>query len=206
MFDEFYQTNAQDKEVSEPVQEHEILSWVVYPLLIFIAKIIDVALATMRIVFVSKNKKYLASIIGFIEILLWLVIISHVVKNLENPLNYLAYALGYAVGNWSGMKIENKLAMGMSMIRVITAKEGTLLVSKLRDLGQVVTDVPAFGNLGPVRVIFMVIKRRELKSIISIIKEFNPNAFYTVEDVGFVSKIYPIPKKELNYAKIVDNK
>ena len=206
MFDEFYQTNAQDKEVSEPVQEHEILSWVVYPLLIFIAKIIDVALATMRIVFVSKNKKYLASIIGFIEILLWLVIISHVVKNLENPLNYLAYALGYAVGNWSGMKIENKLAMGMSMIRVITAKEGTLLVSKLRDLGQVVTDVPAFGNLGPVRVIFMVIKRRELKSIISIIKEFNPNAFYTVEDVGFVSKIYPIPKKEFNYAKIVDNK
>ena len=170
------------------MQNSDFLVWVIYPFLIFCARIVDVSIGTLRIIFISKGKRYLAPLFGFVEVLLWLIVIGHVVKNLDNPINYIAYASGFATGNFFGMYLENKLAMGISLIRIVTVKEGGALVQHLRSMGLTVTDIKAEGNTGPVQVIFSIIKRKDVKAIIKIIHDFNPNAFYTIEDIGFVSK------------------
>ena len=87
-------------------------SYIIVPILIVFAKIIDVSLGTIRIILVSKGKKFLAPLLGFIEVLIWILTIGQVMKNLTNPVNYIAYALGFSLGNYFGIIIENKLAIG----------------------------------------------------------------------------------------------
>lgn len=167
-----------------------VVNFVLIPLAIFFSRILDVTIGTLRIILLSKGNRFYVPILGFFEVLLWLVVMVHVVKSLDHPIYYIAYAGGFAAGNYIGMYIEHRLAMGISMIRVVTALEGNELVTYLRESGYAVTDVPAQGNRGNVRILFTVIKRKEINKIVSIIKSFNPNAFYTIEDVAFVSASY----------------
>ena len=176
---------------------NDVLTWIVYPLLIMCARIVDVSIGTLRIIFIAKGKKFIAPLLGFVEVLLWLIVMVQIVKHLDKTINYVAYASGFALGNFFGMYLENKLAMGISLIRIITAKKADKLVQHLRSSGLTVTDIEAHGNMGPVKVIFTIIKRREMNEITKKIHCFNPNAFYTVEDVGFVSKaIMPVAHKK----------
>jgi uncharacterized protein YebE (UPF0316 family) len=117
--------------------------------------------------------------------------IGQIMKNLNNPINYIAYATGFAMGNYVGILIENKLAMGVSMIRVITRKDATALVDYLQKSGYTTTNVDAEGNGGIVKIIFTVIRRKEISNVVEQIKKFNPNAFYTIEEVGYVSRNSP---------------
>ena len=98
--------------------------------------------------------------------------------------------LGFAAGNFVGILIEERLAMGNLIIRVITRKDATELVSFLWKSGYGVTSVDAMGEGGPVKLIFSIVKRKKLGQIIEVIKRFNPNAFYTVEDVRFVNETF----------------
>ncbi|MCF7794547.1 MAG: DUF5698 domain-containing protein [Candidatus Cloacimonetes bacterium] len=100
----------------------------ILPILIFISRIFDVSLGTLRIIFVNKGMRYLAPIIGFFEVLIWLIVISQVMQNMNSPINYIAYAAGFATGNYVGILIEQKLAMGITLIRIITRKKGLFLV------------------------------------------------------------------------------
>jgi uncharacterized protein YebE (UPF0316 family) len=159
-----------------------------YPVLIFFARMLDVPIGTLRIIFLAKGKKLLVPVLGFFEVLLWLIVITKVVHNVDKPQYYIAYALGFAAGNWAGIWIDQKLAVGTVLIRIITANPALTLVDSLRESGYPVTDVPAFGASGQVNVIFSVIKRKEVEDIVAKIKEYNPQAFYTIEDIGFVSK------------------
>jgi uncharacterized protein YebE (UPF0316 family) len=160
----------------------------VLPLLIFCARICDVSLGTMRIIFVSRGMKYLAPVLGFFEVLIWLLAIGQIMKNLTNVTNYIAYASGFAAGNFVGIYLENKLSMGIQIIRVITRMDAGGLVEFLRHEGFTVTSIDAQGGTGPVKVLFTIVKRREMNKIIDIVKKFNPKAFYTVEDVKLVSE------------------
>ena len=171
----------------------DIYTWLVIPLLIFVARIFDVSIGTIRILFISRGKKSLAPIMGFFEVLIWLLAIGQIMRNLTNVLCYLAYASGFAAGTWVGLWIEERLAMGLMMVRVITQKNSTQLIEHLQGENFGVTHVEARGITGQVRIIFTIIKRSDLSRVIGIIQRFNPNAFYSTEDIRSVSKdLFPM--------------
>ena len=169
-----------------------LFNWLVLPSLIFTARIIDVTLGTMRIVFVSRGLKYIAPIIGFFEVIIWLLALRVIMQNLNNALCYVAYAGGFGSGTYIGMYLEKKMAMGRGILRLITRKDAAPLISCLRESGFGVTSLKAQGNEGEVHLVFMVIKRGDFNRLTKLIQEYNPNAFYTLEDVRFVNEgIFP---------------
>ena len=151
-----------------------IFSYLVLPLMIFFARIADVSLGTIRIIFVSKGMKKIAPLIGFFEILIWLLAISRIFQDLDNWIAYIAYAGGFAAGNYFGMLLEERLAIGHEMIRVITKSEANTLVETLKDKGFGVTSIQAHGVEGEVGVVFIIVKRSMVKSVLEIINNFNP--------------------------------
>jgi len=166
--------------------------WIVLPFLIFLARVLDVSLGTVRVIFISRGFKYLSPLIGFFEILIWLLAIGQIMKNLSNPACYIAYAGGFAMGNFVGIYIAEKLSLGVVLIRVVTKKNASQLVEFLKSANYGVTSVDGHGAAGPVKVVFTVVPRREVHSVVDLVKKFNPNAFYSVEEVGFVDKgIFP---------------
>ena len=163
-------------------------SYVLMPLLIFMARICDVSIGTIRIIFVSKGKRNIAPILGFFEVLIWITAISKIMQNLDNYINYIAYAAGFATGNFVGMIIEEKLAMGIMMIRVFAHEKGPELVQILNLNGYGATVVEASGARDRVHLIYTIIQRNELANVLNIITNFNPRSFYTIEDVKAVNE------------------
>jgi uncharacterized protein YebE (UPF0316 family) len=166
----------------------ETFTYIVLPALIFLARVCDVSIGTMRIILVSRGAKIIAPLLGFFEILVWLVAIGKVMENLTNVACYVAYAGGFAAGNLVGIYIEEKVAMGTVLIRIITPKGASELIKNLRGEGFGATSIPAEGSTGRVFVIYSLIKRSDLDYVVAIIKKFNPKAFYSIEDVRFVSQ------------------
>lgn len=168
-------------------------TWLVIPLLIFIARIADVSMGTVRVIFVSRGFKYLAPVVGFFEVIIWLLAIGQIMKNLSNPMCYVAYAGGFATGNYVGICIAERLSLGKALIRVVTKKDALSLLKELKTENYGVTSVDGQGAMGDVKIIFTIVPRRDVKSVIGLVKKSNPKAFYTIEEVGFVeSGIFPI--------------
>jgi len=168
------------------------------PLLIFLSRIADVTLGTIRIIFVSKGMKYLAPLIGFVEVLIWLMAMGQIMQNLSDPITYLAYAGGFAAGNYFGIFLENKLAMGIVMLRIITSTNAENLIAHLRSLDYKVTNVTAFDNDGIVEVIYLPLRRREINDVLEVIQEHNPQAFYSITDTRNLSMgALPVPQKSI---------
>jgi len=170
-----------------------VYTWIVIPSLIFVARVIDVSLGTVRVIFVSRGLKYLAPVVGFFEIIIWLLAIGQIMKNLSNPACYIAYAGGFAMGNFVGICIAEKLSLGLVMIRVVTKKDAAPLVEFLKAENYGVTSIDGHGTSGQVKVVFTIVPRREVRSVVELIKKFNPNAFYSIGEVGLVeSGIFPV--------------
>jgi uncharacterized protein YebE (UPF0316 family) len=168
--------------------DSNFFSYVVMPLLIFMARICDVSIGTMRIIFVSKGKRNIAPFLGFFEVLIWIIAISKIMQNLDNYINYVAYAAGFATGNFVGMIIEEKLAMGIQMIRVFAHEKGLELVQALNVKGYGATVVEAQGARGNIHLIYTIINRNELANVLDVITIFNPKTFYTIEDIITVNE------------------
>lgn len=166
-----------------PDIDPEVFSLVIVPAFIFLARICDVTIGTMRIIFISRGMKIIAPVLGFFEVFIWIIAIGQIFQNLTNPLNYFAYATGFAAGNYIGMLIEERLAMGLALVRIITQRDATNLIEYLRAAGYGVTVLDAQGKQGPGKVIFSVVKRKNIKDVENAIHEFNPKAFYSLEDV-----------------------
>ena len=178
-----------------------IYTWLILPALIFCARIVDVSMGTIRVIFISRGLKYLAPIVGFFEILIWLLAIGQIMKNLSNPLCYVAYAGGFAMGNFVGIHIAEKLSIGVVMIRVVTTKDAAPLVDFLKTENYGVTSIDGHGTSGQVKVVFTIVPRGEVRSVVELIKKFNPNAFYSIEEVGLVKKgIFPVRKSWRNFS------
>ena len=158
-------------------------SYVALPLLIFFARVCDVSLGTIRIMFVSKGQRSKAPILGFFEVLIWILAISEIMKNLNNWTCYLAYAGGFATGNYIGMIIEEKLALGVFVVRLITEKDTTQLMKDLNKCGYGATQLEASGHYNMVNLVWIIIDRKKLKDVENIIQKHVPNAVYTIEDV-----------------------
>jgi uncharacterized protein YebE (UPF0316 family) len=166
--------------------------WLLLPLLIFLARIADVSIGTVREIFVIRGFKYMAPIVGFFEVLIWLLAIGQIMKNLSNPACFIAYAGGFAMGNFVGIWIAEKLSLGLVLIRVVTEKDASALVEYLKSADYGVTSIDGHGTAGEVKVVFTIVPRQEVRSIIGLIKRFNPKAFYSIEEVSLVEKgIFP---------------
>ncbi len=169
--------------------------WFVLPFLIFLARVLDVSFGTIRVIFISRGFKYLSPLIGFFEMLIWLLAIGQIMKNLSNPVCYIAYAGGFAMGNYVGIRIADRLSLGIVLIRVITEKDASQLVESLESATYGVTSVDGHGAAGQVKVVFTIVPGKEVKRVVNLIEKFNPKAFYSIEEVGFVEKgIFPARK------------
>lgn len=168
-------------------------SWVILPLIVFLARVIDVGLGTMRIIFISRGKRVLAPLLGFVEVFIWITIVSQIVRGAQNIAAYFAYAAGFAVGNFIGMYLEDKLAIGTLVIRVILPTDGDSLIERLQAEGYGITHVRGNGASGPVRLIYTVVMRKELARVVNIIQSTHPKAFFTVEELRSVQQgIFPV--------------
>jgi len=170
----------------------KIYQYVILPLIIFFARICDVSLGTMRIVFVSKGKKNIAPFLGFFELFIWIVVISEIFKNADSFVCYIAYAAGYASGNFIGMNIEERIAIGSQLIQVFSSKDIAPLQKCLNEAGFGTTVVEGDGSSGKTNILYTVINRKTFAHAEKILKEFDPLIFYVIEDVRLVkSGIFP---------------
>lgn len=169
---------------------NELFLYVILPLFIFVARIFDQSLGILRILFATKGLKYLVLLAGFFESAVWLIAISQIMQNLNNVFCYLAFAGGFAFGNYFGMYLENKLSIGSVIVRVVFQKDSEQTLVLLKQLKFRVTELDALGMDGPVKMIFSTIRRKDLKHFLGILSKNNPSAFYTVEDVKKVKDGY----------------
>ena len=167
-------------------------TYLVLPLLIFLARICDVTIGTVRIMLVARGRRIIAPLLGFVEMMIWILVVRQIMLQISNWASYIGFAGGFAVGNYVGMYIEEKLAMGVQVIRIITKKDANELFNYLKSKGYGVTLVDAQGSMGPVNIVFTIVKRADQQKVIDIIQQFNPNAFYSIEDVRTVGKgVFP---------------
>ena len=182
--------------------DQEIYQYVVLPLIIFFARICDVSLGTLRIVFVSKGKKNIAPFFGFFEVLIWVVVISEIFKNAGSMIDYIAYAAGYASGNYIGMLIEERIALGTQLIKVFSSKDVMSLQKCLNETGFGTTVVDGDGSAGKVKILYTVIDRKTTEQAKKILTDFDPLIFYVIEDVRLVkSGIFPQAKHNMLFQR-----
>jgi UPF0316 protein cthe_2213 len=178
----------------EQLLENAYFTYLILPILIILARVTDVTFGTIRIVFVARGNKIIAPLLGFFEVFIWIVAISQIMQHANNIVCYLAYALGFAIGNYVGLSIEHKLAVGMQVVRIITAKHGIELSEALRTAGFGTTLVDARGASGPVHLLYCVALRKDIQRVEAIIHEIHPQIFYSVEDVKSASSGIFAPK------------
>ncbi|TGN03005.1 DUF2179 domain-containing protein [Leptospira dzoumogneensis] len=156
--------------------------YLVLPLGIYLARMTDVSIGTVRIILISRERKILAAMLGFVEVLLWLIVITQIMRNLSNVFCYIAYAGGFATGTFLGMVVEEKLALGHSLIRIIVPEKGEEIVQNLAQAGYRSTTLEAQGARGPVKVILSLLRRKDIPIVLGILKDTAPGAFYTIEN------------------------
>ena len=173
----------------------DTFSLIIVPILIFIARVTDVTFGTIRIILISRGRKFIAPIFAFFEIIIWLFAIGQIMQHLTNITYYLAYAFGFAAGTFVGIYVEEKMAIGMVIVRIITRKDASKLVEHLRSKGYGVTSFDGQGATGPVKLIHLTIERKDINNVVEIIKEFNPKAFFSIEEVRLENAgIFPLRK------------
>ncbi|MFX1394663.1 MAG: DUF2179 domain-containing protein [Promethearchaeota archaeon] len=178
------------------LMEDPLFALVILPILIFLARIGDVTIGTIRIVFVSQGKKFIAPILGFFEIFIWLLAIGQIFNNLTNIIYYIAYAGGFAAGNYVGLIVENRISLGFLSLRLILSDNPEKLIKSLKDRGYGLTSIIAEGSKGDVNLLILVIKRKNKLKVLNIIRELAPNAFISIEQVQSVKGgIFPITEK-----------
>ncbi len=166
--------------------ETDFFTYFLLPFLIFISRILDVSVGTVRIVMVAKGEKLWAPLLGFFEVFIWLLAISRIMANLDNWTCYFAYAAGFAAGNYIGLIIEERLAMGIVKIQFIVHRSATEMIQNLKNAGYGIVRHDAIGGREDVHIIYSIINRNEVHKVESIVKTTNPKAFYSIEDVKSV--------------------
>jgi len=165
-------------------------TWVILPLLIFLARVLDVSIGTLRLIFVSKGYKFYAPLLGFFEVVIWLLAIGQIMQHLDNFMCYVAYGLGFATGNYVGILLEEKMSLGTVVLRIIPKMDTTALITHLRASNFGVSAVDIEGMTGKLKMLFTIVKRKDLREALEIIHTYNPNAFYTIEDIRTVREGY----------------
>lgn len=172
----------------ELLLQDQLFNWVIMPILIAMARVFDVSLGTIRVVYIAKGFRKIAPIIGFFEVLVWVVVVRQVFANVQNPMWYVGYAAGFGIGTYVGILISEKFSVGEVLIRVITTKKIEGLVDTFEKAGYGITAVDSHGKKSKGTVIFSVVHSTDVENVIKLIHEHNPKAFYTIEDIRKVSE------------------
>ncbi len=155
----------------------------VMPLVIFLLRVSDMSLDTLRVLFVVRGRRPLAWLLGFCQSALWVVAITSVLSHLDNLWNVIGYAGGFATGNVVGMMLEERLAIGHGHLRIISSRRGSAIAEALRAAGYAATEIPGRGRDGTVTVINCSVRRRDIEPVRLRVAEIDPDAFVTVEEV-----------------------
>ncbi|MBT3313320.1 MAG: DUF2179 domain-containing protein [Anaerolineae bacterium] len=159
-----------------------------YALTIFVLRVIDMALGTLRFLVGMRGSKGASWLLGFFQAVIFVVAITSVLSNLDNPLNIISYAAGYATGGVLGVWIEGKMAIGYVRVEVISSLRGAELAESLRDAGFAVTEVSARGKDGMVSVLNVAVLRKQVNLAAKIIREVDEDAFVTTEEMRAVNR------------------
>jgi uncharacterized protein YebE (UPF0316 family) len=171
-------------------------STLLIPILIFAAEVCVVTLGTLRIIFVARGQKILAPVLGFFESFIWLVAISQIMRDRADWTCFIAFALGFALGNYLGICIEKRLALGTIIVRIITHRDARDLIMRLRGADFGVTAVEGHGASGKVQIVMTVAKRRQLPKITALIETHHPSAFFSVHELQSASEgIFPTARE-----------
>ena len=163
-------------------------------LFIFALRLTDVTLGTMRILMTVRGRKWIAALIGFVEVTIFVVAISQVVRNFGNVWNVLGYAGGFAAGTLVGMTIEERMALGWTVVRIISTDLSRRVCEALREAGYGVTEIPGQGMRGAVEIYEVVARRSDLPKILQIVERVDSRAFVTVEETRRVYRGWRLGK------------
>lgn len=158
-------------------------------LLIFMLRVVDVSMATVRLIFAVRGRRGLAALIGFFEILVWIFAVGQALQHLNSIPHLLGYAGGFAAGSYVGVWLEGRLALGLSVVHAVCRSEddGTSpagqLANAIRLAGFAVTEIEGRGRDGDVDLLRIVVPRRRARALTELIQDYDPNAFITVEEV-----------------------
>ena len=159
-------------------------------LLIFGLRLVDVSLGTVRVIMISRGRRKIAPLLGFVEVTIWVVAISQVITNLDNVFNILAYSGGFAAGTLVGMWIEDKLALGHVGISIISMTHGPKIVQKLRQANYGVTELIGSGRSGMVNLITTIVPRKDVEDVFQLVNRIDPKSFIAVDDMKAVRRGY----------------
>lgn len=160
----------------------------VLPLIILVARIVETTMETIRLVYVTKGHKYLASGIGTLKIGVWVVSTGLVLTNLDNIPGILAYMLGYGIGTLLGMTIESWIGLGTAVIRIFCTEEPEPLISRMGKMEFGTTRINGSGQFVPaVAVLISIVPRTELKRLLEMLKRDYPKVHFTIEEVSTMS-------------------
>lgn len=167
------------------------LATILLGIVIFLARVTDVSMGTMRTISIVQGRTRIAFLLGFVEVSMWLVIISTVIHRIsDKPVLGIFYALGFSTGNVVGILLEKRIAFGHVILRIISTQSGKEIAEKIRQTGHAVTTFQGEGLSGPVTMLYVVCPRREQNQVVQTVRSIEPDAFYTVDQAGSVSKIY----------------
>lgn len=165
------------------------------PLLIFAMRIGDVSLATVRMLMIMRNAKVWAPVVGFFEVLIWIVAAGTAIQHLHSPLHVLGYAGGFAAGNWVGLVLEDRLALGIASVQVFAPSHGKELAEALRVFGVGATQLTGQGKDGPVDLVYSVVKRKDMSTVMGLVEDLAPNSFVSVEAPTAIQHGWMFPKR-----------
>ncbi len=152
-------------------------------LLIFLVRVVATSLDTLRVIFTMRSNKFWVWLLGFFNSMIWVLTFAFVLADIDNIVNVIVYAAGFATGNVTGMWIEDKLAFGFAEVRVISSQWGAAILEMLRENNFAVTEIPGRGKDGMVSVITTSVRRGQIKDIEQLVRKIDENAFITTEDV-----------------------
>ncbi|HLU25904.1 MAG TPA: DUF5698 domain-containing protein [Longimicrobiales bacterium] len=171
------------------------------PIVIFVLRIFDVSLQTLRVVLSVRNARLAVPIIGFFEVLIWIFAVGSAIRNLESGWHILGYAGGFACGSAVGLWIEEKLAIGLSSVRIISTHGGVELAEALRERGFGVTEFAGQGRDGPVEIVYTVLRRRQVPELLEEVDRWDPGAFVTVEEPRAIRKGWMMARRSRRPAR-----
>jgi uncharacterized protein YebE (UPF0316 family) len=177
----------------------DVYSYALLPLLIFVARIGDVSINTIRIIYVLGGRRFTATLLGFFESFIWLLAISQIFNHLDNWVCYVAYPAGFASGIFVGMIIEERIAYGKVIVRIITRKEIVRLIEYLNSQQFRYTHLNAEGPDGHQHLVFTVLERDSLDGLLVTLKQILPTAFYTVEKVNRAAEVGTIAEQSTRW-------
>lgn len=153
------------------------------PFVIFFIRVIDVSMAVVRMILAVRGRRGLAAVIGFFELLLWLMAAGNALKHLDSWMHVVGYAGGFAVGNYTGVWIEQRLALGLNSVRAVLRFDGSDIAQKLREAGFAVTVMAGTGMGGSLEILHLIVPRSKVEGLLRRLHELAPDAFISVEEV-----------------------